>query len=221
MAGAILGITAETDPPVEVLDADLFRSEADRLAKIAHGGQPLGYRYPDLLYWSAPKALADALIRSKDGDLHVCGLGRAKAMSKPIASPKDDFAWQWLNLEVGQTLLIKRRKDLMLDTEESKTSPAPRAFRDSNKPSLDVQQVGDTRPPLVRGPRIAPRKPSERRESLDLQQALDYLAEHKNDDKSIGVALRRVVNKGTRGQIAAFTSALIDQLRQPSAKQTQ
>ena len=34
----------------------------------------------------------------------------------------------------------------------------------------------------------------------------------------VGAALRRVVNKGTPGQIAAFTSALIDQLRKPERR---
>ena len=49
--------------------------------------------------------------------------------------------------------------------------------------------------------------------SLDLQVALRYMEERKDDDRAVGAALRRVVNKGTPGQIAAFTSALIDQLR--------
>ena len=39
MAGAIVGVTAETDPPAgSVLDEDLFRSDAARLAEIAAGG---------------------------------------------------------------------------------------------------------------------------------------------------------------------------------------
>ena len=46
MAGAILGVVAEEDPPVEVLDGELFRSEASRLAEIACGGKPRGHRYP-------------------------------------------------------------------------------------------------------------------------------------------------------------------------------
>ena len=34
---------AATGPPVEVLDADLFRAEAARLSEIAHGGEPRGH----------------------------------------------------------------------------------------------------------------------------------------------------------------------------------
>ena len=71
MAGAILGATAEADPPIDVLDAAVFRSEARRLVRIASGEDPPSHEYPDLLHWSAPKTRADALARSKDG-----GLGR-------------------------------------------------------------------------------------------------------------------------------------------------
>ena len=61
MAGAIVGAAADADPPVEVIDADLFRSEADRLATIAAGGySPPSHQYPDLLRWSAPASRADA-----------------------------------------------------------------------------------------------------------------------------------------------------------------
>ena len=63
MAGAILGAATEADPPVEVLDADLFRSEADRLAEIADGGKPPNHAYPDLLHWSAP------MIRARCADM--------------------------------------------------------------------------------------------------------------------------------------------------------
>ena len=59
MAGAILGINTESDPPVEVLDADLFRFEANRLSNIAEGGKPPSHQYPDLLHWYAPETQAE------------------------------------------------------------------------------------------------------------------------------------------------------------------
>ena len=42
----------------------------------------------------------------------------------------------------------------------------------------------------------------------------ESLNQCRDDDRAVGAALRRVLNKGTPGQIAAFTSALIDQLRE-------
>ena len=218
MAGAILGVIAGTEPPVEVLDVDLFRSEADRLADIARGGRSKGHQYPDLLRWSAPRVRVDTLTRSKDGNLYVRGLGRAEALDEPMPSSGQNFMWQWVKIEAGQTLLIKRRKDLMSDAGEAETLPALYSSRralkaggDSNKSHLDAQQRGDTHTPSTTASRI----PSEKSpKSLDLKRALDYIAEHKDDDKSIGYALRRVVSQGTTGQIAAFTSALIDYIRQ-------
>lgn len=222
MAGAILGVITEMEPPVEVLDADLFRSEADRLAEIARGGQPRNHQYPDLLHWSAPKVRADALTRSQDGGMYVRGLGSVKAISDPIAPLKNNFMWQWLRLGEGQTLLIKRRRDLAYDDEESKVLPTRQSLQrttltgsGANKPSPGSRQAHNVHKSDAPASQISSKGSSEQSEPLNLQLALDYIAKHKDDDKSIGGALRRVVNKGTRGQIAAFTSTLIEHLRQP------
>ena len=181
MAGAILGATAENEPPVEVMDADLLRAEAARLSEIACGGQPSNYQYPDLLHWSAPKTRSDALMIGDDGNLWVAGLGRVKTFDDPMSSPKDVFMWQWLKLEMGQTLFIKRRNTLPeLDGISPLTTPME---RQSKRP-------------------------------IDLEGALNYIKEHNGDDKAIGLALRGVVTRGTTGQIAAFTAALIDHLRE-------
>ena len=222
MAGAILGITTEVEPPVEVLDADLFRSEAGRLAKIAQGEKPECHRYPDLLHWSVPKARADRLARCKDGRLYVPGLGHAEAMGAPIVSPRDDFAWQWLKLETGQTLLIKRRRNLVREddgpsafrTRQSLGRESPR-IGNADLPSPDVHQADSIHSADAMVSQMAPRGLSGAEESsLNLQRAIDYVVQHKDDDRVVGLALRRVVNRGTPGQIAAFTAALIDCLRQ-------
>lgn len=207
MAGAILGVTAETEPPVEVLDAALFRSEADRLSKIAQDGRPQGHQYPDLLHWSAPKTRSDALTRARDGSLHVSGLGFAEAQGEPLTAPKGDFMWQWLRLESGQTILLKRRNVLAyreIDALNRETQPdAQVQLTDGTTLQVELKQVQETssRP-------------------INLDGALKYIAEHKSDDKYIGVALRGVVTRGTTGQIAAFTSALIDLLRETDELKT-
>lgn len=201
MAGAVLGITTETEPPIEVLDMELFRSEAARLAKIAQGEKPECHRYPDLLHWSVPKARADRLTRTEDGGLYVRGLGYAKALGDPIAKGSDNFAWQWLKLETGQTLLMKHRRELACDGDNASV---PRARQSSGRPSSIIDNSDRLG--------VHQEEPS-----LDLQLALYYMAQHKDDDKLVGAALRRVVNKGTPGQIAAFTATLIDCLRQSGA----
>lgn len=223
MAGAILGVTAESEPPIEVLDADLFRSEADRLTEIACGGQPRGHRYPDLLYWSAPSRRADTLVRTRKGHLYVRGLGRAKEISEPFPSPRSDFQWQWVELESGQTLLIKRRRNLICIDEATETTSTQMSLERTSRnrdgihdPSGVDQRASEPQPPSPDAPpQQATEAVLERLPSLDLQLALDYMVDHKDDDRILGAALRRVVNKGTRGQIAAFMAALIDELREP------
>ena len=221
MAGALVGATADSEPPIDVLDAALFRSEADRLTKIACGGHPETHRYPDLLHWSPPSGRADALVRTRDDGFHVRGLGPARVVSDPISSPSGDFQWQWLVLESGQTLLIKRRTDLVLMEEEIETSPGqwsphPMSTRDDVRlPTAADQRADESVSPVATTPQETSNTTSGQPPSLDLQRALDYMAERKDDDRALGVALRRVVYKGTPGQIAAFTAALIDELRKP------
>ena len=108
--------------------------EAARLAEIAGGGQPPNHAYPDLLHWSAPMIRADALICSKDKRLKVRGLGSvAKPLSEPIPAPNGDFRWQWIRLDFGQTMLIKRRCHLAFETadEDAKRTPIAGASRTS------------------------------------------------------------------------------------------
>ena len=223
MAGAILGVVADAEPPVEVLDADLFRSEADRMAEIARGGQTKSHRYPDLLHWSAPRTRADTLARLKDGCLYVRGLGRADSESEPISSPKEGFKWQWIRLEMGQTLLIKRRKELVCVHEESGAFPKgePRTLMSSTADTpgelrLDAQEPDSADSSDTTTLELAPKKsPEHSKPPRNLQPVLDYMEKNRNNPENIMAALRKVVNTGTRGEIAAVTAAFIDLLRQP------
>ena len=207
MTGAILGAVADEEPPVDVLDTGLFRSEANRLAEIGAGGQPPSHHYPDLLHWSAPESRADALLFSAGGGLHVLGLGSAVAKDEPMPSRQAGFVWQWLHLEIGQTIFIKRRNDLThggvgsAQPAEPRTTPSPLPD-DMGKEGTPSFPVGLDFP-------SQPSKP------LDLQKALDYVRQYKHDDRTVGKALRRLVNEGSIGEIAAFTASLIDLLRQP------
>lgn len=207
MAGAILGATAETEPPVEVLDAALLRSEADRLSAIAEGRKPPSHRYPDLLHWAAPKTRSDALMQTNGGRLYVSSMGLAEAQSEPMAASQGGFMWQWLKLETGQTLLLKRR-DALLRYVGSDAA-------DSNEQSPNIPQDAGKRPVSTNPPQATPKHPSgSPRRPIDLNGALGYIAEHHGSDQAIGAALRGVVTRGTTGQIAAFTAALIDYLRE-------
>lgn len=212
MAGAIVGAAADADPPVEVIDADLFRSEADRLAAIAAGDySPPSHRYPDLLRWLAPASRADALVSSKDGHLRVCGLGGvSEEESEPIKSANAGFLWQWIRLEYGQTLLIKRRVNVRSidDVDDDGKAVAggldvDSDSRRSNGNDVRSRQVTSELAPVI----------TNRIDTRDLKTVLSYVKDHIGSDEEIGRALRQVANKSTPGEIHEFTGKLIDLLR--------
>ena len=222
MAGAILGINAQEEPPVEVLDSDLFRSEADRLSEIAIGHKPQSHRYPDLLGWSAPKTRADALVLLESGGCYVRGLGPAAPQGEPIASQDPGFMWQWLKLEFGQTLLIKRRRNLPSTGETFGNYPIlppldqhPPVSGGPDQRSLNFPSAADVRSLDVTHSETPTRDPAERSIShFELEAMIGYLESHKYDDKKVGQVIRRVVNRCTPGQIGSFLAVLIDCLRE-------
>ena len=207
MAGAILGATTNTEPPVDVLDSDLFASEAQRLARIAFGHKGAGHRYPDLLRWIAPSTRADSLTCSKDGHLYVRGLGRAKALEDPIQSASGGFSWQWIRLDIGQTLFIKRRQSLAAADEQPRMEA--RALNTDASASRSPSS-GDA----GHGPGRHERSPSKPQQTrFDLDRALAYVREHHRNDRDIGRAIRRVVRKGNEGELAVFLASLINLLK--------
>ena len=112
MAGAILGVNAESDPPVEVLDTELFISESNRLSAIGDGQKPPSHQYPDLLRWSAPKTQADALFGVEDGEYWVDGLGKGEPKSQPIVSPDPGFMWQWFKARIWANFIDQTSQSL-------------------------------------------------------------------------------------------------------------
>ena len=221
MAGAILGVVAEGDPPVEVLDVELFRSEARRLAEIGCGGSPRGHRYPDLLHWSAPKGRADTLVNLEGMGLYVRGFGPAEVQSEPMPASQGEFSWQWIKLGIGQTLLIKRRSRLPKIVEEDRGLADVHTADPPLHSTVDPMTV-DVDAPISGNARLTSPIPSKNRSEpaksrADLDVMIDHLERHGYEDKVVGQALRRVVNRCTTDQIAAFLSVLINRLREPSS----
>ena len=214
MSGAILGATLEADPPVDVLDAGVIRKDADRMAEIAAGGHPANHRYPDLMRWVAPRTRADALARSKNGELEVRGLGRGTRLTEDKDLVAHGFRWRWLKLDCGQTLLVKGREHL--PCSEDMREPE-RSRRETVAPSRGSARDGfsheSPQPTDAVARDTGHEKPLEHEAAHDIQEVVSYVREHIQDDRIIGRALRRVVLKGTAGEIAAFTAALVDLLR--------
>ncbi len=221
MAGALLGVVVDQDPPGAVLDEHLFRSEANRLARIALGERPEGPRYPDLDHWSAPTADADALGQDEAGNHFVLGLGRVEADDEPAFTSDGAFAWQWHRTSSGQSLLLKRRPTLPrhrpADLETSLASPpaepetesrdpAARKRDRSGRPSAVADQT-ESAPLPANGREGAPSAPP------DLERAIAWVRRNPECNTTLGRALRAMVQRGSAAQIGGFVAALIALIR--------
>ena len=72
----------------------------------------------------------------KDGHLCVAGLGEvAKEVSEPVKAVTGKFCWQWVEIEYGQTVFIKRRQTIPI--YEYHTSRSNTSYKGSTKDSGD------------------------------------------------------------------------------------
>jgi ADP-ribosylglycohydrolase len=111
MAGALIGATGASDVPGPVLDRDYIAAEAMRMVAIGSGDDARSFPHPDPIKWRPPRALADA-VGAIDGRLVVAGLGTVSETGEEYPlDQKDGASYQWMHLEFGQSVLIKRRRE--------------------------------------------------------------------------------------------------------------
>lgn len=206
MAGALLGACdATARPPEEPLDSLYLLNEADRLTAISQGKEVSSHLYPDTLTWIAPQTQADALV-ADNGQLVVEGLGPAGDLGSPPSwTPRKDFAWQWVQTDFGQTLLIKRRPEfrsrstcnILESPNPPLTSSTPRqqktAKADENRPCPPSEA------PLDRG--------------LDIDAAVRYAKEHISDNDKLGYTVRRAARDGTIADLVDLVKSIRGDLR--------
>lgn len=206
MAGALLGACdATTQPPEKPLDSTYLLNEADRLTAISLGHQTTRHQYPDTLTWIAPQTQADALV-ADNGQLVVEGLGPAKELDSPPSwTHRKDFAWQWVQTDFGQTLLIKRRPELRSrkagNTLESLSPPLPPSTSRPHKTAKATKKENcpPTEAPLDRG--------------LDIDAAVNHAKQHIDDNYALGYTLRRAARDGTIADLVAVVTSIRDDLR--------
>lgn len=112
MAGGLLGAVAPEGPPGALQDRELILQEAGRLDRLRAGQPVTDFPHPDTLHWQPPPTLSDALGLDEHGQLAVAGLGQCGEIGTPVRGKGNEAAWQWVRLNYGQTLLIKRRLEL-------------------------------------------------------------------------------------------------------------
>lgn len=109
MAAAISGTGADSLPaPGSVQDAGYILDEARRLNAVADGADQIGFPYPDLLRWDAPKSQLDAVLQDEKG-LMLSGLGRIEPIDPGNSARVKNQIWQWTESDFGPTFLVKHR----------------------------------------------------------------------------------------------------------------
>lgn len=109
MVGAILGVCAPRAPSAPLQDVPYILESTERLYHISQGESVPRFPYPDPGTWTAPKAYLDILVENEKG-LEVKGLGAATPFLDSIpADSRRENSWQWVELQFGQSILVKRR----------------------------------------------------------------------------------------------------------------
>lgn len=217
MAGAILGATTDQPPPVAVIDTELILGEVDRLFGLPSTSGFTTHTYPDLQHWSPPRVQADALV-ADGNELHVMGLGGVEStIGEPLWDKAGTYGWQWVRLQIGQTLLIKRHKDLPLLRDKDRPGPIS---LDSNTRSSIVDGMTTLESPK----RTSDRTTSTRRRPVGEAQLVDeafkWLGQQGYTNENIVTAIKSVFRRATPEQKSDFIGSLMAELLEGVGGQT-
>jgi ADP-ribosylglycohydrolase len=185
MAGAILGAVSNEAPRGPVLDADYIEYEASRLQRISDGSSTESFAYPDLFSWHAPKTQLDAIGRV-NGSFALAGLAKVQELEPPLKSvKKDDAIWQWLRLEIGQSVFAKRREKPKQLSEGD--LPLPQSVHiDHSKPKPFSAHAPSQKNSPTQGNLIEHRTPHSSNDVVDLDKLTTEAIRHGFDETLIG-----------------------------------
>lgn len=182
MAGALIGGTGMSDVPGPVLDREYIAAEAMRMVAIGSGDEARSFPHPDPIKWKPPRTLADAVGTFDDG-LAVAGLGPVGQAGKvyPL-DQKDNASYQWMHLEFGQSLLVKRRHE---------PKPLPKGSLPVERPVRAAIGAGSPQATLFE-PGSNHTDGSDAGASGDVAEAVERVAEADFDPRVIGAELLRL-----------------------------
>lgn len=213
MAGALLGALSDQPPEWSIQDQEYITSEALRLSAVARGDPQETFAYPDVGHWNPP-AKQTASIGWYDGNLAIAGLGLLEPLSEEYRS--GDAIWQWLALPFGQSILAKRKADLM-DKISTSQLPGPRLKARSASSPPTVQKAQPSLPledPARDKEGIANRsQPSIASASISIQDGIDAWTDtvirSDFDDTALGHLLNRCIDLTGSVDAAVAFSAII------------
>jgi ADP-ribosylglycohydrolase len=209
MACAIAGCVSELPPPQQTMDWDYLVADADRLAKISERQSGATFRYPDLLYWRAPRRPMD-FVGTKNGKWFLAGLGeihKCPHVNAPVTS--GEFVWEWFELPFGQKVLLKHRKE-------------PFGIADEMIPLFGNGQhmsSGENRRPATHTHTSRPAKPvTHNAIALSVNQAADDVIRSSFDPKLIGSWLLQFADEADGVDKAVAFSAITAKARNARTK---
>jgi ADP-ribosylglycohydrolase len=187
MAGALLGATGLAPPPGPLLDSDYIAGEAARMVAISEGQAAPSFPHPDPINWRPPRSLSDSVGTTRTG-ISVAGLGAVTSTDgKYELSGKDRSFYQWMTLDHGQTLLIKRRPDL---------KPLPAGALPMQRPSLTAINGSARQPGLFDERRNEDEPADSARGPGDLDAALQRVIAAGFDEWTLGHEMKRFAEEG-------------------------
>lgn len=212
MAGALIGVVADRPPSWTLQDEDYLVYEARRMAAMAKGSTVIPFGYPDLSNWRPPASQSDAIFAHEDR-LAIIGLGATEAIGEPHAA--GGFAWQWLRLSFGQTVLAKRRVGALqeLDIRQLPVERQPAKLKPmSRHPELPLQPTASMHPVVRNGngsheAQSAPKGEMTRADRLD--RWTDEVIKSDFDDRILGQLLNRYIDEEGSIEAAASFVAIV------------
>ncbi|OXM43801.1 ADP-ribosylglycohydrolase family protein [Amycolatopsis alba] len=235
MAAALCGAATSGDFPKEVQDADYLVEQALRLADIADGAEVAPFPYPDLLHWSAPTTQLDAV--GFDGEsLALAGFGHLKPFVDGETKTVRSEAWEWVRVDFGQSLLVKRRIQPRLLTVGNMPVRLPgessgevgqqrNGYRKwwTARSQSNADKIGDTKGnagTLSLSPQADARPVHDEKnqaKKVDVDQMLAWVKSEGYTDRAVAYAIRRVALLGTQEQYESFADGLRRTLRSAAA----
>lgn len=195
MVGAHVGIVSDWRR-LKVQDRNYIAAETLRLVAPDHPGGTKVMRYPDLLAWKAPRAQADYLGRDPYSSRPaVAGLGPGTFLGDPVRDARSDFAWQWIGMDYGQMLLMKRRAQL--DELPDWALPMRHVDQSASKPTVGPSPELDELRERAR--RLSKEKSRKRGRAVAPQETLDLGPLRLTD--AVRIAQREGLNPTTIGEL--------------------
>ena len=234
MAAALIGASDTAPEPLPVLDAPYLTAEATRLADIASGQATVPFSYPDLLHWVPPRTQLDS-VGLAGAFPALAGLGWLELVEEAESAEARGTRWLWMRSDFGASFLVKLRSRLrelpqaqwpvrrerLIDPLVRHAEPKMPPDQLTLYEDVDMAQPrAGTRAPVgttqVGNSRDSSREPMANHDQVNIDQVLDWVARRGFSNEDIGLAVKRISQRGTAEQLIAFTSHLRVAIRRSS-----